>query len=84
MSVIVTSNCFLIVILLSVKSTLEISVLGNLVYKVLSKEDWNCEVSILKLDGLIDPEVASPAITVGNPPSHIPATVVTPEIVKEC
>ena len=72
----VTSNCFLIVNEELVKSTSETFFLGNLVNKVLSLEAWNCEVSILKLDGLIE--------TVGNPPSHIPVTVVNPAIVNEC
>ena len=49
----------------------------------MSVEDWNWEVNILKLDGFISPEVASPAIIVGRPPSQTPATVVTPDIVKE-
>ena len=73
---IVTSNCFLIVIWELVKSTLEILSLGNCVYKLLSSEFWNLEESILKLDGLI--------VLIGRPPSHIPVTLLTPDIVKEC
>ena len=42
---------------------------------VLSVEDWNCEVNILKFAGLIADD--------GSPPSHTPATVVTPDIVKD-
>jgi len=34
-------------------------------------------VSTLKFDGLIPPTAE------GNPPSHIPVTLLTPEIVKE-
>ena len=60
----------MIVIWELVKSTLAILSLGNLVYRLLSTEDWNWEDNTLKLDGLI--------IDVGNPPSQIPATVVTP------
>ena len=62
-------------ILESVKSTLDTFVFGSLVYKLLSVEDWNCEVSTLRLDGFI--------ILVGKPPSHTPVTVATPDIVKE-
>ena len=75
-SVMVTSNCFLIVKEELVKSTSATSLLGNTVNKLLSVEDWNWEVSILKLEGLI--------ILVGRPPSHTPVTVVTPDIVKAC
>ena len=73
--VISTSNCFFITIEEFVKSTLEILLFGNFVYRLLSEEVWNWDVSILKLDGFIT--------LVGNPPSQIPVTVVTPEIVKE-
>ena len=44
-------------------------------YRLLSVDDWNCEVSTLRLDGFI--------ILVGKPPSHTPVTVVTPDIVRE-
>ena len=52
-------------------------------YRLLSSDDWNWEVNILKLEGLIAPELLCPAIIVGSPPSQIPATVVTPAMVKE-
>ena len=59
--------------------------LGNFVNKVLSVEDWNWEVNILKLDILIGPPVVESPTDVywGRPPSQIPATVVTPDIVNE-
>ena len=74
-SVILTSNCFLIVIWEFVRSTDLTLFLGNSVYKLLSSEEWKREDNILKLDGLI--------VVKGNPPSQIPQTVVPPEIVKE-
>ena len=54
-------------------------------YRLLSSDDWNWEVNILKLDTLIGPPVVvSPAIEYwGRPPSQTPETVLTPEIVKE-
>ena len=73
---IVTSNCLLIVIWEFVKSTLETLSLGNFVYKLLSVEDWNWEDNILKFGGLI--------VVEGRPPSHIPVTLLTPAMVKEC
>ena len=45
-------------------------------YKVLSVDDWNLEDYILKFDGLI--------VVEGRPPSHIPVTLLTPAMVKEC
>ena len=81
--VIDTSNSFLITIDDPVRSTLDIFLLGRAVYKLLSVEDWNWDVSILKLEGLIAPELLSPAIIVGKPPSQIPATVVTPDKVND-
>ena len=59
----------------SVKSTLATFLLGKGVNNVLSVEDWNCEVNILKSAGLIAVD--------GSPPSHTPVTVVTPAIVKD-
>jgi hypothetical protein len=50
-------------------------VLPNFVYKVLSEEFKNLDFKILKSDGVISVD--------GNEPSHIPVTVVIPEIVRD-
>ena len=68
-----------------IKPTSETFLLGRCVYRLLSVEDWNWEVNILKLDGFIAPPIVeSPTDSNwGNPPSQTPATVVTPDMVKE-
>ena len=52
---------------------------GLLVAHIANKEEIkteNAKDNILKFDGLI--------VVEGRPPSHIPVTLLTPEIVKEC
>ena len=72
---IVTSNCFLIVRLESVKSTEETFCFGRTVYNVLSNASWKLEDRILKSLGLIS--------VVGRLPSQIPDTDVTLDSVSE-
>ena len=72
---IVTSNCLLIVNEELVKSIDAIFLFGNVVYNVLSLDDWKLEYKILKSLGFM--------IEDGKAPSHTPETVVIPEIVIE-
>ena len=74
MDVILTVKDFLIVRFALVKSTEEILFLGNLVYNVLSVDEFNDVVKTLRSVTLS--EVS------GNFPSAIPETVDTPETVK--
>ena len=70
--VILTVNVFLIDIDASVKSTLEILVLGRTVYKVLSDDVWRSVCNILRSSTWVLP------VLLDNPPLTNPDTVVTP------
>ena len=78
-SLILTENVFLITTDAPVRSTLDIFLLGSLVYNVLSLELSNWVAKTFKsLTSLNWFTVETPEAVVGNPPLNTPFTVVTP------